>query len=94
MPDSTRLATVTEAGDRVFFPGTYTCKFSRGHGADLTKPVTVTAAHDSGSEAANAPLMLSAFPSRWVEGHEVSVDACIEGKVCNVAAIGCTRTYW
>jgi len=78
MPASTSLATVTEAGDRVFFPGTYSCRFSRGHGVDLTKAVMVTTAH-SGSEVSSAPLMLSAFPSRWVEGHEVSVDACIEG---------------
>ena len=76
MPSSTSLATVAENGDRVFYPGQYTVRFSRGHGTDLTKPVTVMAEEEGD---ASAPVMLSEFPSRFVEGHEVTVDACVEG---------------
>ena len=75
MPTATSLATVAENGDRVFYPGQYTVRFSRGHGSDLTKLVTVTAEEGE----ASAPVMLSEFPSRFVEGHEVTVDACVEG---------------
>ena len=89
------MAQVTLAGDRVFVPGDYTVRFSRGHGAALSKTVTV---------AGSSSTVLSVFPSRWVEGHEVSaatmftaacsettrsdtprgcaqvtVDACVEG---------------
>ena len=57
-------------------------RFSRGHGMDLTKAVTVTPPAGSGAAAearGSAPLVLSEFPSRWVEGHGVTVEACVEG---------------
>ena len=63
------IATVNEAGDRLFHPGDYTVRFSRGHSAELSKTVSVS----------GATTVLSTFPSRWVEGHEISVDACVEG---------------
>ena len=60
--------------------GQYTVRFSRGHGTDLTKAVTVTPPAGSGAAAeARGPLVLSEFPSRWVEGHGVTVEACVEG---------------
>jgi hypothetical protein len=72
MPVSTSLATVLENGDRVFFPGEYTVTFSRGHGSNLTKQVTVAAvaaaARGEGVVESSAPVMLSKFPSRWVDG--------------------------
>ena len=73
MPVSTSLATVLENGDRVFFPGEYTVTFSRGHGTNLTKQVTVAAAAAAakggeGGVESSAPVMLSKFPSRWVDG--------------------------
>lgn len=67
MPVSTSLATVLENGDRVFFPGQYTVTFSRGHGSNLTKQVTVAAAMAE-AVGSSAPVMLSKFPSRWVDG--------------------------
>ena len=67
MPISTSLATVLENGDRVFFPGEYTVTFSRGHSANLTKQVTVAAAVGDAA-GSSAPVMLSKFPSRWVDG--------------------------
>jgi hypothetical protein len=67
MPVSTSLATVLENGDRVFFPGGYTVTFSRGHGANLTKQVTVAAAVGD-MAGSSAPVTLSKFPSRWVDG--------------------------
>ena len=62
--------------------GRYTVRFSRGHGTDLTKAVTVAPPAGSGAAAearGGAPLLLSEFPSRWVEGHGVTVEACVEG---------------
>ena len=67
MPMSTSLATVLENGDRVFFPGEYTVTFSRGHGANLTKQVVVAAALGDAA-GSTAPVMLTKFPSRWVDG--------------------------
>ena len=34
---------------------------------------------DAGVKLVGATLPLYTFPSRWVEGHEVTVDACVEG---------------
>jgi len=87
MPVSTSLATVLENGDRVFFPGEYTVTFSRGHGTNLTKQVTVAAAAAAaakgGGEVAesSAPVMLSKFPSRWVDG-AAKRHACFLAVVC------------
>ena len=70
LPEPVEIATVTLEGDRVFHPGDYTVRFSRGHGDELTHVVSVKG---------SGPLLLKKFPSRWVEGHEVTVDACVEG---------------
>ena len=70
LPQPIALATVSLNGDRVLYPGDYKVRFSRGHGADLMKIVTVKGV---------APSLLKKFPSRWDEGHEVTVDACVEG---------------
>ena len=67
LPMSTSLATVLENGDRVFFPGEYTVTFSRGHGANLTKRVAVAPALGDAT-GSSAPVMLTKFPSRWVDG--------------------------
>ena len=94
LPDPAKIATVTEDGDRIFDRGLYTITFSKGHGAVLTAYVDVSAAAPpppaSASEAlmavagtyvaaAAGPLVLSTFPSQFVEGHEIVVDACLEG---------------
>lgn len=78
LPAPEGLATVLENGDRVFFPGQYIVRFSRGHGAQLSKQVKVLP-HANADVDATTPVMLSQFPSRWVLGHEVTVDACVEG---------------
>lgn len=57
LPEPVAIATVTLDGDRVFHPGDYTVRFSRGHGDELTKVVTVKG---------SAPLLVKKFPSRWV----------------------------
>ena len=66
--DPAAIATVTLGGDRVFFPGEYRVTFTRGHGSNLSMPVSVT-----------DHVVLSEFPSPFVDQHEVTVDACLEG---------------
>ena len=31
------------------------------------------------------PVVMSKFPSRWVEGHEITVDSCLEGETDVIA---------
>lgn len=69
LPAPEKLASVTEMGDRVFMPGTYKVRFTRGHGEPLNATVTTT----------GQMVQLSQFPRRWVSGHAVTVDACVEG---------------
>ena len=69
--DASKVATVTEGGDRVFLPGLYGVAFTRGHGADA--PAAAVRIVGEGS------VTLSTFPSPWVEGQQVTVDACVEG---------------
>lgn len=57
LPEPVGIATVTLDGDRVFHPGDYTVRFSRGHGDELTRVV---------SAKGSAPVLLKKFPSRWV----------------------------
>jgi hypothetical protein len=60
--------------------GDYKVRFSRGHGAALETFVNVVKSTDATKAVGeDAGLTLSVFPSQWVEGHEVTVDACIEG---------------
>ena len=66
LPEPVAIATVTLDGDRVFHPGDYTVRFSRGHGDELTKVVTVKG---------TAPLLVKKFPSRWVVRHTDSQQA-------------------
>lgn len=54
--------------DRVFRPGNYTVSFSRGHGQVL-ETITTVARYS----------MVRKFPSPWVDKHEVSLEACVEG---------------
>lgn len=70
LPAAEAIATVTEDGNRVFYPGVYTVTISRGHGDALAATVTV---------GQGDPVTLSQFPSRWVENQGVTVDACVEG---------------
>ena len=89
LPSAHELATVEENGDRNFYVGDYVLRFSRGHGNVLETSVRVVAEAEaeeaegrrssSSSSSAIARVSLSAFPSRWVEGHELTVDACVEG---------------
>jgi hypothetical protein len=74
--DAAKIATVTENGDRIFAAGEYTIKFSRGHGEPLVTTVVVTPDAASGGAT---QVLLKAFPKRFVEGHELTVDACSEG---------------
>ena len=73
LPEPAKIATITENGDRIFDRGTYTVTFSRGHGAELAAYVSIDGMYVDG------PVLLSKFPSQWSEGHEVAVDACVEG---------------
>ena len=90
--DPAKIATVTEDGDRVFLAGAYRVTFSRGHGVVLTTTVNVVDSDsrlgvgegegksEGGlSKTRTPPVVLSEFPSRFVEGHEVGIEACLEG---------------
>jgi hypothetical protein len=82
--DASKIATVTENGDRIFAAGEYTVKFSRGHGEPLVTTVVVTpdaslVSGGGGGGGGATQVLLKAFPKRFVEGHELTVDACVEG---------------
>ena len=70
LPAAEAIATVTEDGNRVFYPGVYSVIVSRGNGGNLETTVTV---------GEGDPVTLSEFPSRWVDKQGITVDACIEG---------------
>jgi Fibronectin type III-like domain len=68
--DASTIASVNESGDQVFHPGTYTITLTRGHGKSLQIQVVIHGIN---------VRHLSSFPSAWVEGHAVTVEACVEG---------------
>ena len=68
--DASKVATVTETGDRKFLPGLYGVAFTRGHGTNASAAVRIVG---------EGSVTLSTFPSPWVEGQQVTVDACVEG---------------
>ena len=79
LPTARELATVTPTGDRVFLPGAYAVRFSRGHGKELQTEVRVVDENATTVGGSSDQVLLSSFPTRWVDGHEVTVDACTEG---------------
>jgi hypothetical protein len=110
LPEPAKIATVTEDGHRTFDVGDYTITFSRGHGDVLEATVLVTAAVAGAANGSNGvgaaagiggggggggPVVLSTFPSQFVEGHEVVVDSCIEGTSVRCSCLSgsefCTR---
>jgi hypothetical protein len=69
LPAALNLSSVAENGDRYLAAGNYTVEFSRGHGVVLSSSVKLV----------GTTLPLRQFPSRWVDGHELTVEACVEG---------------
>merc|ERR1719174_2576202 len=70
LPKAETLATVTEDGDRLLWPGTYTLSFSRGHGATVNATVIIhsntTETDTTQSKDGSQPSVLSRFPSPWL----------------------------
>lgn len=69
LPPPVEIASVSETGDRLIYPGTYTVQFSRGHGAVLNATVVLTG---------SSPKLLRAFPRRWSVGSQMALDWCVE----------------
>ena len=64
------IATVAENGDTMRVKGSYTVFFSRGYKDEIQMKINV-----QGKDS----KVIERFPSPWVEGQEVTVDACVEG---------------
>jgi beta-D-xylosidase 4 len=68
LPPPVELASITEEGDRVIQPGTYTVRLSRGHGVELNATVVLT----------GKPKLLRKWPRQWSEGSQMAMDWCVE----------------
>jgi len=66
LPPPVELATVMEDGSRVMQPGTYTLRFSRGHGVGLEAMVVLT----------GAPRLMRRFPSAFDDGDVLTINEC------------------
>ena len=69
LPDPVEVAFVSEAGDRLMYPGNYTIQFSRGHGSVLTATVVLKG---------SSPRLLRPFPRQWSVGSQMAMDWCVE----------------
>jgi len=68
--DANTIASVNEAGDRLFRSGMYLVTFTRGYGETLKVNVEIKGKGEK---------LISSFPSPWVDDQGVTVDACVEG---------------
>eukprot|EP01046_Picozoa_sp_COSAG06_P024163 COSAG06_NODE_1954_length_7985_cov_27.960817_5_plen_848_part_00 len=66
LPAAVDLATVMEDGSRVMLPGTYTLRFSRGHGPVLEATVVLT----------GSPRLMRRFPSAFDDGDLLTINEC------------------